>query len=72
MGPNNEQSPRKGAAQLAAEALCRPLRGLERFFCAMSHGLTPVATFWRALRALNGHIDPETHAALSIPYVVAS
>ena len=37
---------------MVAEALCRPLRGLEGLFCAMSHGLTPVATFCRALRAL--------------------
>ncbi len=35
-----------------AEPLCRPLRGLEGLFCAMFHGLKPVATICRALRAL--------------------
>ncbi len=35
-----------------AEGLCRPLRGLDGLFCPMSHGLKPVATSCRALRAL--------------------
>ena len=57
---------------MVAETFCRPLRGLGALFCAMSHGLTPVATFCRALRALNERAILGTRAAPPIPYVAAS